>query len=280
MPDWDKSDFRWAFVGDLQAPYQDERAVALFMKVMKVWKPQAITITGDLDDELMYSTFSDGTTDEFFNQLKKAKQNDGETDIDFRMRVSPLPHVRENAKQARDFLTSLRAQHKKADIHFTLGNHESRVFKYVDKKMPEYLDEVTPDMLWDVDKLRISWQPYELPPLEMYDTGIYVHHGATTTTTGLAVKADIDNYNVSLVRGHDHRGGVVYKSYPMTGQTLVGMGTGHMCDPSAYGLRYTVNPSWELGFGIAHVVDGKAHLQFIPITPEYTCIVDGKVFRG
>ena len=34
-----------------------------------------------------------------------------------------------------------------------------------------------------------------------------------------------------------------------------------------------------MGFGIAHVVDGKAHLQFVPMR-HYTVILDGKVFRG
>lgn len=275
------TDFRWSFIGDLQQPYEDKRAVALWFKAMKQWKPHAIDLVGDLDDQLEYSSFSDGTTDEFFNQLKKAKQNDGETDIDFRMRVSPLPHVKEGAKNTREFLEAVRSQHKRADIHYSLGNHENRVFKYVDRKMPEYLDEVTPDLLWNVDKLRISWQPYELPPLERFNSGIHVHHGATTSSTGLAVKGDIDNYNVSLVRGHDHRGGVVYKSYPMTGQTLVGMGTGHMCDPKAYGLRYTVNPAWELGFGIGHITEeGTTHLQFIRIDENYQCMVDGKLISG
>jgi hypothetical protein len=44
-------------------------------------------------------------------------------------------------------------------------------------------------------------------------------------------------------------------------------------------MKYTINPSWEKGFGIAYVIDGKAHLQFIPIR-DYTCVIDGKVFRG
>jgi hypothetical protein len=57
------------------------------------------------------------------------------------------------------------------------------------------------------------------------------------------------------------------------------MGTGHLCDPDSYGMKYTINPSWEKGFGIAYVIDGKAHLQFIPIR-DYTCVIDGKVFRG
>ncbi len=66
--------FRWAQVGDLQAPYEDRRAVALWFQVMKKWKPDAIDIVGDIDDQLEYSTFSDGTTDEFFARLKKTPE--------------------------------------------------------------------------------------------------------------------------------------------------------------------------------------------------------------
>jgi hypothetical protein len=269
---------KWGFVGDLQIPYHDKRAVELFFKVMKAWKPDAIDVVGDIDDQLEYSTFSDGTTDEFFSQLKKEKQLEDESDEDFKKRLSPLPFVEANAQGAREFYTALRTQHKNADIHNSLGNHDIRIFKYMDKKAPDYVERVTPNMLWGLDDLGISWRHYDMPPFERF-AGIHVHHGATTTTTGLAVRSDMEQYNISLVRGHDHRGGVVYKSYPMTGNALAGMGCGHLCDPAGYGLKYTINPSWEKGFGIAHVVDGKAHLQFIPIR-SYTCVVDGKVFKN
>lgn len=296
---------KWAFVGDLQIPYHDKRAVALWLKIMKSWKPDAIDIVGDIDDQLEYSSFSDGTTDEFFNQLKRnqtlnerkeaerqklrekiiANQDNydeqaiAEIMADFdREPVDPLPFVMENAKGAKEFYTDVRKQHPNADIHSSLGNHDIRVFKYIDKKAPEVIEQVTPEFLWGLDNLGITWRHYELPPLERF-AGIHVHHGATTTTTGLAVKNDIETYNISLVRGHDHRGGVVYKSYPMTGNSLAGMGTGHLCNPAEYGFRYTINPAWEQGFGIAYVVDGRAHLQFIPMR-HYTCVVDGKVFVG
>lgn len=295
------SDFKWAFVGDLQIPYHDKRAVALFMKAMKSWKPDAIDVVGDIDDQLEYSSFSDGTTDEFFNVLaknqrenektlaqhekelvKRAQELAGDTIVDVEPPkleiVNPLPFIKKNAEGAREFYTALRNDHKNADIHASLGNHDIRIFKYIDKKAPDYVNEVTPNMLWSLDDLGITWREYELPPLERF-AGIHVHHGATTTTTGLAVKNDIETYNISLVRGHDHRGGVVYKSYPMTGNSLAGMGTGHLCDPTGYGLRYTINPAWEQGFGIAHVVDGKAHLHFVPMR-DYTIVLDGKVIRG
>jgi hypothetical protein len=261
------TDYKWAFVGDLQIPYHDKRAVALWFQVMKSWKPNIIDIVGDIDDQLEYSSFSDGTTDEFFARLKKEEDK------------SPLAFIKANAEGAKQFYTDIRKQHKNAEIHSALGNHDIRIFKYIDKKAPDFLPDVTPNSLWGLDDLGISWSKYEKPPV-LRHAGIHVHHGATTTTTGLAVKNDIETYNISLVRGHDHRGGVVFKSYPMTNQTLIGMGTGHMCDPNAYGLQYTINPAWELGFGIGHIVDGKAHLQFIRIQPDYTCVVDGKKFSG
>lgn len=294
---------KWAFVGDLQIPYHDARAVELFLKAMKWWKPDAIDIVGDIDDQLEYSSFSDGTTDEFFNRLKanqkendrliaqakkdtEKKMLDGVSPIDITVPdlepINPLPFIKANADGAREFYTQVRKQHKDADIHASLGNHEMRVFSYVDRKAPEVIKEITPEFLWGLDNLGITWKMYKEPPLERF-AGIHVHHGDTTTTTGLAVKNDIENYGISLVRGHDHRGGVVYKSYPMTGRSLAGMGTGHLCNPSAYGLKYTINPAWEQGFGIAHVVDGKAHLQFIPIRNTdsgLVCVLDGKVFKN
>lgn len=292
---------KWAFVGDLQIPYHDKRAVDLWFKVMKAWKPDTIDFVGDIDDQLEYSSFSDGTTDEAFNELK-ALEKQYEKDLAAHDRallkrlsskdpesidlpvepekpdLSPLGIIKKNADAAKEFYTAVAKQHPKADKHSSLGNHDIRIFKYLDKKAPDYVDAVTPNVLWGLDDLGITWRHYDLPPFERF-AGIHVHHGATTTTTGLAVKNDIETYNISLVRGHDHRGGVVYKSHPLSKSSLAGMGTGHLCDPGGYGLQYTVNPSWEQGFGIAYVVDGRAHLQFIPIR-NYTCVVDGKVFKG
>lgn len=270
---------KWAALGDLQIPYHDKRAVDLVMKALKWWKPDAIDFTGDIADCLEYSRFSDGTTDDFFNRLKKEKQLEDESDQDFRMRISPLPHVIESQKETANFFKDFRAQHKNADMHFSLGNHEKRVEDYVDKKMPQFKEEVTPNALWGVDDLGITWRPYELPPLLRF-AGIHVHHGDTSTTTGLSVKNDIENYDISLMRGHDHRGGVVFKTYPLSERRLVGVGTGHLCDPHAYGLRYTFNPGWELGFAVVHVVNDRPYPQFVQITDDYTCVLDGKVFSG
>lgn len=209
-------------------------------------------------------------------RLNITKRNS--TRIEFKELIEPVSNVTPEGvyclvvKEGRFFVATDKG------VHLT-GN--CRVWSYVDRKLPQYNEYITSNFLWDLDDLGITHRAYELPPLKRFGD-IYVHHGNTTTTTGLAVKNDIENYNISLVRGHDHRGGVVYKTYPMTGQTLVGMGTGHLCNPSAYGLRYTTNPAWELGFGIGHVYNGVASLQFIPIqnsSDGYFCVVDGMVIK-
>jgi hypothetical protein len=259
---------KWALVGDLQIPYEDQRAVALWFKIMKWWKPTAIDLVGDIDDQLEYSSFSDGTTDEFFALLKKAED------------PSPINLVVKNAKAARDFYTKVRKQHPNADIHVSLGNHDIRIFKYIDKKAPVFNDQITPNLLWGLDDLGMSWRMYhEKPYLRFADT--YVHHGVTTSTTGPTIGKDIENYGVSLIRGHSHKAQISFKTYPMLDRTLHGMECGHMCDPTTYGLQYAANPDWQLGFGIAHVnSEGRIKLDFIPINPDYTCVVDGRHFKG
>jgi hypothetical protein len=299
----EKTDLKWAFVGDLQIPYEDQRAVALWFKVMKWWKPDAIDFVGDIDDQLEYSRFSDGTTDEFFTQLKLSEKEHEKAVVAYEKEVAkraatlgdedmpenltppvrpdldPLPLIKKNADGAKSFYDKVRKQHKDADMHLSMGNHDIRIFKYIDSKAPDLADKVTPNMLWGVDDLGITYRYYhEKPYLRFANT--YVHHGVTTSQTGPTVLKDIQDYGVSLVRGHSHRAMLAYKTYPMTDTVLHGLETGHMCDPQAYGLQYASNPDWDLGFGLAHIHDGNISLQFVRISPDYTCVVDGRLFRG
>ena len=260
--------FKWAFIGDLQIPYQDDRAVALWFKAMKWWKPDAIDFVGDIDDQLEYSNFSDGTTDEFFAQLKKQED------------PSPLHFIEKNAKLAKDFYTDVRSAHPDADMHSSLGNHDIRIFKYIDRKAPEYNDFVTPNTLWSLDDLGITWAKYDERPRKRFGD-IHVHHGTTVSTTGPTVRKDMEDYDVSLVRGHSHRAAIAFKTHYISGRTLQGMETGHMCDPNSYGLKYSINPDWQMGFGIAHMDElGRVKLDFVPISPDYTCVLDGRIFKG
>lgn len=258
---------KWAMVGDLQIPYEDKRAVRLWFKCMKAWQPDAIDLLGDIDDQLEYSTFSDGTTDEFFNQMKKEPD------------ASPIKIIGKHAKGAKKFYTKIRQEFPDANVHVSLGNHDVRIFKYIDKKAPEYNEDVTPNMLWGLDDLGFSWRHYNEKPFERF-AKTYVHHGTTTSTSGPTVGKDIEALGVSLIRGHSHKALLAYKTFPMTGVTLHGLECGHMCDIESYGMLYADNPVWQKGFGLAYVHGGDIQLQFVPIANNYTCWIDGVLFKG
>ena len=49
---------------------------------------------------------------------------------------------------------------------------------------------VTPEFLWGLDNVGISYRMYAEAPFERF-AGIHVHHGATTTATGLAVRSGL-----------------------------------------------------------------------------------------
>jgi hypothetical protein len=194
--------------------------------------------------------------------------------------LDPLPFVKKNADGAKTFYAKVRKQHPNANIHASLGNHDIRVFGYIDRKSPEHKDQVTPNLLWGLDDQGITWRMYSERPLERF-AGIHVHHGTTTSTTGPTVGKDIESMDISLVRGHSHKAMIAFKSYPISGRMLQGMECGHMCDIDGYGLQYADNPQWQLGFGIAHITEGdKVSLQFIPIHADYSCVVDGRLFKG
>jgi hypothetical protein len=172
-----------------------------------------------------------------------------------------------------------------------LGNHDIRVFEYMDKKLPEWAADITPNSLWGLDDIGCEYIYYsDLPKHRFGD--IHVHHGnAISQNAGESVRKDVDNHGVSIIRGHSHRSGSYAKTYELrnggVGETVRGWEIGHMCDEKSSGMSYTNNHNWMKGFAIAHIESGAStpdgyypHVQFIEITTDYTCVVDGRLFRG
>jgi len=109
-----------------------------------------------------------------------------------------------------------------------------------------------------------------------------VHHGLSIADTG-AVRKDIDDLQISLIRGHSHRIASHFQTYELPvatgGRTIRGYEIGHMCDEKSDGMKYTQNHNWQKGFAIAHIENGQhPHVQIVEISPNYTCVVDGKLF--
>lgn len=269
------SDLKWMIGSDFHFPYQNDRYVKLWFAVMKWFKPHAVDYAGDISDQDCYSRFNAGGTNEFLNMVKDAEE------------TGKLPLVVENETQTKEFYTKTRQMLPNADIKAQLGNHDIRVFDYADKKMPEIVEQITPEALWDFKNLGIEYIHYNDVPMHRFGD-IYVHHGiAASKHAGESVRSDIDNLGVSLIRGHSHRMGSYYKTYELRDETVRGYEIGHMADIKSPGMAYTQVHNWQPGFAIAHVESGAStkdgywpHIQLIHISPDYTCVIDGKKFSA
>jgi hypothetical protein len=265
------NDLKWMLGSDFHFPYQDDRYVDLWFQVMAWFKPDVVDLLGDISDQDCYARFSDGRSNEFLNAISGKDAEVG----------GVLPIVIENEAQTAAFYSKVREMNKKSEIFSALGNHDIRVFDYADKKMRDLIEHITPDALWNFSNLGIDYIYYsDLPKHRFGD--IHVHHGvAISKHAGESVRADIDSFGVSIVRGHSHRHGSYFKTYELRGEILRGYEIGHMTDVKSSGMSYTNVHNWQPGFAIAHIENGSyPHITPIHISPDYTCWVDGKKFSA
>jgi len=256
---------------DHQIPFHDKRAIDLWFAVMKWFKPDMVDYLGDVSDQVCFAKFSEGKTDEFLNQMAKNKPED------------LFPYVQEQERPVAEFYEQTRKMLPRAQLFSALGNHDVRVFEYIDKKLPSIKDQVTANALWRLDDLGYDYIYYgDLPKLRFGN--VYGHHGISAKTgSGLSVKSDMENLDISLIRGHSHRCAAVYKTYELTNRTLVGYEIGHMSDLKSTGMSYTNIRDWQQAFMIGHIIDNVPHLQIISIIEDEhgkSCVVDGKYFSA
>lgn len=270
------SDLKWALSSDQQIPYHDPRMIDLWFKVLAWFKPDVVDYVGDQSDQYCWSRWSDGTSSDFLNAIKN---NESEP---------VLPFVFEQERPVKEFFEQTRKMLPNAELFFAGGNHEQRAKTYFDKKMPEILDHITPQALWGLDDLGYDYIYYEDRPRHRYGD-IFVHHGMSVSKhAGESVRNDINDLGVSLIRGHSHRMSSYMKTYPLRNETLRGYEIGHMMDIDCDGAKYQNIHNWQRGFAIAHIESGSTvtkdgywpHIQLIEVSHDYTCVVDGKLFKA
>jgi len=264
------NDLKWLIASDFQIPYEDVRATKLFFSFMKWFKPDIVDLLGDIDDQNCYSRYSDGKPDEFL--LANQKPENEET---------LLKLVAQESSDTKKFYSEIRKTAPKAQLFTALGNHDIRVFDYFEKKNPEILEKVTPNSLWGLDDLGYDYIYYNDLPRKRFGD-IHVHHGvALSQNAGESARKDVENYGVSMMRGHSHRLGTYYKTHELRNETLRGYEIGHMCDVKNDQFKYTTVHNWQQGFAIAHIENGEyPHVQLIEISKDYTIFADGKKFTG
>jgi hypothetical protein len=269
------NDLKWLISSDQQIPYHDKRALDLYFQVMKAWRPDVIDLVGDQSDQFCFSRWSEGRPQEFLEKYKRGEIDD------------ILTGSKVEERPVAEFYAQHRKMRKNAEIFVALGNHDVRAFDYFEKKIPSMMNDVTPESLWGLDSLGIDYIYYSDRPKHRYG-GIHAHHGMSISKhAGESVRNDIDNFGISMVRGHSHRLASYAKSYPLRNEIVRGWELGHMMDINCGGASYDNVHNWQQGFAIGHIESGAdtpdgyyVHIQLVEISPDYVCYVDGKKFQA
>ena len=230
--------------------------MSLWWQVMDWFKPEVIDILGDYDDNSACSRYSDGTPDEVMNASSKY-----------------VPQVQE-------FFGTLREKNPNGQIHVATGNHEIRYDDYMAKKAPAIMDLITPEVLWKADTYGLELSYYNNPPVHRFGD-IWVHHGPyALKDSGSSVAKVMDEYRISCIVGHSHRQAAVFKTYELRNEVLRGYELGHMTDIKSSGMAYTALHDWQPGFAVGHIEGDYPHIQLVTISPDFSCVVDGKLFKA
>ena len=183
---------------DIQFPLQDKRAVDLWLKVLKGFKPDMVDLIGDIDNADPTSRWAAGNSEELFYGVDLKTVDRAEL-----LEIALSGIAKGGAGDTAKFISDIRSAVRKADIHLFDGNHGwTRHETYLNSKAPDLLEKITPDLLYGLTPKRVTWHRYDGLPYNRFND-MYVHHGESISKhSGESVKADMDAWGVSLIRGH------------------------------------------------------------------------------
>ena len=238
-------------VPDSHIPYHDTRAFDLMMKVAKDLKPKHIYIIGDFIDFYTVSAHSKDP-----NRAMK---------------------LVEELKAGEAELDRLDALGAKSKVYIG-GNHCDRLTRYLQDKAPELFNIVTIPELLHLKKRGWDYVPYK------HHTKLGKMH--FTHDVGVAgrnaVFRCLDTYQHSIITGHTHRMAYIVEGNA-TGEFKLSAQFGWLGDTKKvdYMQEARVLKDWALGFGIGYY-DPSTKLVYMTPVPivQYTCMVNGKVFKG
>ncbi len=221
-------------LGDLHFPFHSSKALKETLYAIKHEKPKYIVQIGDLYDQYSFSRFT----------RKNLLLPERELSLARRDALGMWKQIKESVPEA-----------KRIQI---LGNHDLRLIKRAQERLPEAQELVTESMM---ELYRFKGVQTIEDDRDVYKIGnIAFHHGY------LSKLGDHMRYQGrSIVVGHSHTGGVVFEQ--RNGETLFELNAGYLADETAEPLRYrpTKTSKWTLGFGLITFRGKTACPAFIPI---------------
>lgn len=230
-------------VNDIHIPYHDQRALAIWLDYIKEINPTKIILNGDIVD--------------FYAVSRYVKDP---------LRLDTL---QSELDETSAFLTLLRQQHPKAEIHYLMGNHERRLEKFLVERATPL---VSLRCLSLDDQLGLSRNNINFSEEDVHVGKLRITHGVVARhLPGSSVRAHYDRTHTSTLIGHVHRMNMQqYRDYHGT-HTLIENGCLCGLQPS-YAEQFT---NWQQGFSV---------IEYSPKTGDFEVhmhsIVDGQMKVG
>lgn len=243
---------RIVIVSDVQAPYEDRKALRAVIRFIGDYQPDEVVQIGDLVDFPQPSRWNKGTRGEFEGSVA---EDAGYT--------------------IRNFLQPIREVYA-GPLGVHEGNHDLRPREYLQKYAPALADMYQP---FNIENL-LLFEDYEverLPDFYEIAPGWLSTHGhlggiGMAQIAGNTAYRGAQRFQKSIVMGHTHRLGISTKTYGYGGKITAqrtGFEVGHLMDMRRATYLKKATGDWQMGFGILHV-DGQ-HVR-----PEAVSINAGK----
>lgn len=197
---------------DIHIPFQDDKAVKAFVSYIKKKQPDVIVLNGDIMDFFRLSRFAKGEGRNPYQEIV----------------------------MCRKLLKTIRDACPNATIYYTLGNHETRLEKYILEKAPE-LEAIIED-IFSILKVQ-EFDVYGCASLTLNNTFVFKHGRLLGKRAGMSAMKEIENAYMSGCSGHTHR--LVKFITRKSGKKFVWFESGCLCTLEP---EYMIDPDWQQGF--------------------------------
>ncbi len=215
-------------INDLHVPFHDQVCIGLIYKLIDDLSPDRIMINGDMLDFYSLSLFDKNP----YREQSLQDEIDMAVEIleNFRM-ICPL-----------------------AEIDFIEGNHEARLRKYLNNHSEiSSLRSLKLENLLHLKELNIKCIKAKMEQRDNFvnidDKLLVGHFNKVSKNSAYTAKALLDQYNMSLIQGHVHRGGVHLKRTIKEDFFAIE----NYCLCNLDGVEYMKHPNWQQGFTVLYI---------------------------
>jgi hypothetical protein len=252
---------RMVALPDVHCPAHNKRVFWSVLQFLKWYRPHVVLFIGDVADMFQLSTWPKHP------RTRVNPQGEIDDTRDLIYKVMKSGPVIDNVQTGPFWVLDIE------------GNHEDRIIRYLTKVCPtlaHFLDAKTREPIVHLPNL-MGFKPDD--PITFitgrderggfeggicFNEQLHAEHGSIVKPVpGASVQAHCEKYHRSTMTGHTHRMGTY--SRQVLDKEIYGVELGCLVDIEHPYFAYAGATDWHLGFGVVNVLNGKVHVQPVPI---------------